>query len=204
MDELQTEIAQAAARLIAEEGWPWAGAKQRALRELGLPPRTPLPGNELVEDMLREHLALFQADRQPGELLALRRLALRWMEKLADFEPLLSGAVWRGTANRLSDIRLQLFSDDSKAPEIALLNAGERPEPGPEPGGPRAGREAHGLLLWLAPPPGFDQPVALLLEVLDPLARRGALQPDARGQSLRGSAEGLRRLIDDTVHRPCP
>ena len=31
MNELQIEIAQVAARLIAEEGWPWSGAKQRAL-----------------------------------------------------------------------------------------------------------------------------------------------------------------------------
>ena len=54
MNELQIEIAQVAARLIAEEGWPWSGAKQRALRELGLPPRTALPGSDLVEDMLRE------------------------------------------------------------------------------------------------------------------------------------------------------
>ena len=99
MNELQIEIAQVAARLIAEEGWPWSGAKQRALRELGLPPRTALPGSDLVEDMLREHLALFQADTQPAELLQLRRLALRWMERLECFEPLLTGAVWRGTAN---------------------------------------------------------------------------------------------------------
>lgn len=202
MNELQIEIAQVAARLIAEEGWPWGGAKQRALRELGLPPRTALPGSDLVEDMLREHLALFQADTQPAELLQLRRLALRWMERLECFEPLLSGAVWRGTANRLSDIRLQLFSDDPKAPDIALLNLSLQAEAGPEPASPRSGREAHSLLVWLPPPQGFEQPVALLLEVLDPLARRGALQPDGRGMSLRGELAGLRRLIDDTA--ACP
>jgi hypothetical protein len=147
MNELQIEIAQVAARLIAEEGWPWSGAKQRALRELGLPPRTALPGSDLVEDKLREHLALFQADTQPAELLQLRRLALRWMERLECFEPLLTGAVWRGTANRLSDIRLQLFADDPKAPDIALLNLGVQAEAGPE-GPPRRVRGARRTACW--------------------------------------------------------
>ena len=37
-------------------------------------------------------------------------------ERLAAFRPYLGGAVWHGTATRLSDIYLQLFCDDSKAP----------------------------------------------------------------------------------------
>jgi exodeoxyribonuclease-3 len=40
---------------------------------------------------------------------------LRWMARLADFRPHLSGAVWRGTATRLSDVHLDLYCDDSKA-----------------------------------------------------------------------------------------
>ena len=67
---------------------------------------------------------LFCADTQPAELAALRRLALTWMERLPQFRPHLAGAVWHGTATRLSDIYLQLFCDDPKSAEIALIDHG--------------------------------------------------------------------------------
>lgn len=194
---LDLEIAHAAARLIADEGLPWGAAKQRALRDLGLPPRTALPGNDKVEDALREHLALFEADTQPGELRQLRELAAQWMARLAEFEPLLVGAAWRGTANRLSDLHLELFSDDPKAPEIALLNLGEQPEPGPQ-GRDARGQDLQTLVIWLRPPRDFDHAVGLQMTVLDPRERRGALLPDARGLTMRGDLAGLRRLLEDT------
>ena len=112
---LSAEIASTAARLAVEEGLEWGPAKRRALRVLGLPARTPLPDNTLVEAAVREHIALFCADTQPRELRALRQLALVWMERLAQFRPHLGGAVWHGTATRLSDIYLQLFCDDPKS-----------------------------------------------------------------------------------------
>lgn len=193
----QLEIAHVAARLIAEEGMPWGPAKQRALRDLGLPPRTRLPHNDLVEDCLREHLSLYQADTQPAELRTLRELALRWMERLAEFQPLLTGAVWRGTATHWSDLHLMLFSDDSKAPEIALLNLGESPEPGPSQRDAR-GRDLHSLQILLRPPRGLEHPVGLHLAVLETLDIRGSLQPDARGRSLRGDAKALRGLLQES------
>lgn len=196
------EIANAAARLIAEEGMAWGPAKTKALRELGLPPRTALPPGELVEDALREHLAIFQADTQPAELRWLREQALAWMDRLAAFEPLLTGAVWRGTANRWSTIHLQLYADDAKAPEIFLLNAGESPEPG-APQRDARGRELQTLQLWLRPrggqqaPAGLaGQPVGLHLSVHETVERRGALLPDAQGRSLRGDTAQLRRLLE--------
>ena len=45
-----------------------------------------------------------------------------WMESLAAFRPHLTGAVWRGTATRLNSILIELFCDDSKAAEIALID----------------------------------------------------------------------------------
>ena len=98
------ELAQAAARLVVEEGLEFGPAKQRALKQLKLPARTALPANDLVEAAVREYLAVFCTDTQPAELLALRQLALQWMDRLQAFQPLLSGAVWHGTATRLSDI----------------------------------------------------------------------------------------------------
>jgi len=118
------EIAAVAARLVVEEGLEYGPAKRRALKQLGLGPRTALPDNEVVEDAVREHIALFCADTQPTELRALRLCARRWMERLAEFNPHLGGAVWHGTATRLSDIYLHLFCEDEKAAEIALINMG--------------------------------------------------------------------------------
>ncbi|MBN9342360.1 MAG: hypothetical protein J0H52_20140, partial [Comamonadaceae bacterium] len=56
------EIANAAARLVVEEGLDWGSAKRRAVRDLGLPARTALPDNDQVEDAVREYIALFCAD----------------------------------------------------------------------------------------------------------------------------------------------
>lgn len=116
------EIAQTAARMVVEEGLEWGPAKRRAVKQLGLPARTPLPDNDMVEAAVREYIQIFCPDTQPQELRALRELALVWMERLQAFRPHLSGAVWRGTATRLSDIYISLFCDDSKSAEIALIN----------------------------------------------------------------------------------
>src|SRR5512138_108960 len=121
---LTAEIAAAAARLVVEEGLEYGPAKRRAARLVARHTVRPaeLPGNDEIEDEVRSYLALFHADTQPAELAALRALALEWMERLATFRPHIAGAVWRGTANRLSSIHLQLFCDDSKEAEIALIN----------------------------------------------------------------------------------
>ncbi|MBU6261127.1 MAG: hypothetical protein KGO01_22140 [Burkholderiales bacterium] len=185
------EIAAIAARLVVDEGMEYAGAKRRAARDLGA--RVALPGNEEVEDAVREHIALFHAETQPAELHALRALALQWMERLAEFRPHLSGAAWRGTATRLSALHLDLYCDDSKAPEIALVNAGidydgaalDRP----------GRREPLPLLTLAAPCPALGAPVTLHLLLHDADEQRGALKPDARGRSWRGDAAALRRLI---------
>ena len=131
---LSCEIAQAAARLVVDEGMEYGPAKRSAVKQLGLPSRTPLPGNEQVEDAVQEHIELFCADTQPAELRALRRMALGWMDRMAAFRPHLGGAVWHGTATRMSDIYLQLFCDDPKSAEIALIDHGVSYETGMLPG----------------------------------------------------------------------
>ena len=121
-DVLVDEIAAAAARLVVDEGMEYAGAKRKAQRALGRHAgRIELPSNEQVEDQVRDYLSLFCADTQPAELHALRTLALIWMERLAEFRPHLTGAVWRGTATRLSAIHLDLYCDDTKSTEITLI-----------------------------------------------------------------------------------
>ena len=136
---LTEEIAATAARLVVEEGMEYGPAKRRAAKVLGRHSVRPaeLPDNQAVEDQVREYLALFCADTQPAELAALREVAAEWMRRLAEFRPHLTGAVWRGTATRLNNVHLQLFCDDSKAAEIALLNLGIDFDVGSVPG-PRA------------------------------------------------------------------
>ena len=90
----KSEIAATAAALVVEEGLEYGAAKRRAIKQLALPARTGLPGNDELEDAVRDYIAVFCADTQPVELAALRGLALVWMERMAAFRPHLAGAVW--------------------------------------------------------------------------------------------------------------
>jgi hypothetical protein len=192
MNDLTEEIAAAAARLIVDEGMDWGPAKQRAARDLDAP-RAALPGNDEVEAAVREHIAIFHADTQPTELRALRELAAQWMARLAEFRPHLTGAVWRGTATRLSNLHLQLYCDDSKAAEIALLDRGVDFDVA-ETKGPR-GRPVDMLVLD-APCPALQERVTLCLTILDFDDLRGALKPDARGLTERGDLAALLSLLE--------
>jgi hypothetical protein len=191
---LLDEIAAAAARLVVDEGMEYAGAKRKAQRALGRRGngRGELPANEQVEDEVREYLAIFCADTQPAELQVLRRLALVWMDRLAEFRPHLGGAVWRGTATRLSAIHLDLYCDDTKSTEITLINKGVDYDVGSRPDA--RGGEVD-LLRIATACPEFGEPVTVFLTILDHDDLRGALKPDARGRSWRGDTAALRRLL---------
>jgi hypothetical protein len=187
------EIAVAAACLVVEEGMEYGAAKRKAARDFGS--RAELPSNEEVEDAVREHIELFCADTQPAELQALRTAALPWMQRLAEFRPHLSGAVWRGTATRLSTVHLDLYCDDPKAAEIALINAGVDYDSGslPRPGG-RGGEPLH-VLSVSSPSRALGEAVTLHLILHDYDDQRGALKPDARGRSWRGDLAALQALM---------
>ncbi len=187
------EIAAFAARLVVEEGMEYAAAKRKAARDLGA--RAELPSNEEVEDAVREHIEIFCADTQPAELQALREAARLWMQRLAEFRPHLSGAVWRGTATRLSSVHLDLYCDDPKAAEIALINAGVDYDSGslPRPGG--RGSEPLQVLSVSSPSRALGEPVTLHLILHDFDDQRGALKPDARGRSWRGDLAALDKLL---------
>lgn len=195
MDSVAHEIAAYAARLVVEEGLEWGPAKRRALKGLGLGPRTALPGNDLVEDAVREYIQVFCADTQPVELAALRQLAVVWMDRLAEFRPHLAGAVWHGTATRLSDIYLQLFCDDPKTAEITLIDKGVAYEPRSVTGFQGEPVEALSLSVR-CDALGEHIGLHLLIHDLDDL--RGALKPDARGRAPRGDLANLRvRMAQD-------
>lgn len=122
----RVRIAQVAARLIAEHGiTDWTLAKRKAARQLMLPEREALPGDDEIEAALAEHHALFARDEHAAGLRRQRESALLWMRRLAQFSPLLAGGVAAGWATEHSDVRLELVAADPKAVELLLLNAGE-------------------------------------------------------------------------------
>lgn len=195
---LTEELASAAARLVVEEGMEYGPAKRKAARVLGRHSTraAELPSNDAVEEEVRAYLNLYCADTQPVELSALRRFALHWMKRLSEFRPHLTGAVWRGTATRLSAVHLDLYCDDSKAAEIGLINQGvdydveSRPRAG--------GGEPLEVLVLAAPCRDLQESVTLFLHVRDLDELRGALKPDGGGRTLRGDAVALERLLEET------
>lgn len=193
------EIAATAARLIVDEGMEYDQAKRRAARDFGA--RVELPDNATVEAAVREHIAIFCADTQPAELRALRELALTWMERLAEFHPHLAGAAWRGTATRLSALRIELYAEDGKAPEIALINAGVDYDvdslPSSRPG--RHAREPLPVLTLASRSRELGESVTVHLIVHDRDDLRGALKPDADGQTWRGDAAALRARLAEAA-----
>ena len=187
------EISATAARLVVEEGLEYGPAKRRAVKLCGLSARTRLPTNDELEDAIFEYIAVFCADSQPQELAALRQLALRWMERMALFRPYLSAAVWRGTATRHSDIRIELFCDDSKSAEIALIDFKVAYVP----------RTANGMrgdavdtLSMHDFCPGLQEMVGVHLLVYDHDDLRGALRLDAKGRTPRGDLVAVRQIVD--------
>lgn len=183
-------ITATAARLVVEEGMEYAAAKRKAARDFGSRPA--LPSNEQLEDAVREHIELFCAETQPTELRALREAAVVWMQRLAEFRPHLSGAAWRGTATRLSAVLLDLYCDDPKAAEIALVNAGVDYDVASL---NRPGREPLNVLIVSERSSALREPVTLQLMLHDLDDLRGALMPDARGLRWRGDLKALQRLL---------
>ena len=186
------EIASVAAGWVVDEGMEYGAAKRKAARDFGGRPE--LPSDELVEDAVREHIATFCADTQPAELRALREAELLWMQRLAEFRPHVSGAVWRGTATRLSTVRLDLYCDDPKAAEILLINQGVDYDSGALdlPGR----REPLSVLSLATPSRTLGESITVHLLLHDTDDQRGALKPDARGRSWRGDIAALQRRME--------
>lgn len=195
MDSSKAEIAAIAARMVVEEGLEYGPAKRRAVKQLGLKSRSGLPDNEAVEEAVREYIDVFCADTQPAELAALRKLAVTWMERLAQFRPYLGGAVWHGTATRLSDIYIQLFCDDPKSAELALIGNNVDYEARTVTG--FNGEPVEALSLS-SKSPELGEAIGVHLMIYDHDDVRGALRLDGRGRSPRGDLQAVRALLEKT------
>jgi hypothetical protein len=209
MTDTLAEIAETAARLIADEGQDFSSAKRKALKSLGLPERTALPSNMAVEAAIWEHIAIFDGDTQPEVLRALRETALEWMQRLerqvADLgesvQVLVGGGVWYGWATAQTDVWCQVFSDDPKLPEIALLNLQADFD----------SRETRSVLassrgavvetlsvrarVRRGDALGLDQ-IGVHFQVHPSIEMRGALLPDEAGRTPRGSPAALAERME--------
>ena len=194
MNSMTFEIAATAARLVVEEGLEYGPAKRRAVKQLGLANRSPLPANDAVEAEVIDYITLFCSDTQPVELRALRQLALVWMHRMAAFRPYLSGAVWRGTATRQSDIYIQLFCDDSKSAEIALIDYCVKYVPRSITGFNGETVDALSVHSYCD---GLQEEVGVHLMVYDHDDLRGALKPDPSGRASRGGLVAVQLLLHD-------
>jgi hypothetical protein len=192
MTEMTFEIAAQAARWVVEDGLDYGAAKRRAAKELGFSGKGALPGNNEMENAVMDYIAVFCAETQPKELLALRRLALVWMDRLKDYRPHLGGAVWRGSATRLSDIYLQLFCDDCKSAEIALVDQRVKYVARSLTGFHGATVDALSVHAFCS---DLQEEIGVHLMIYDHDDVRGALKPDAQGRVLRGDAKALRKLL---------
>ena len=200
---LRDEIAAVAARLIAEDGLDYAGAKRRAVREVTGSPRAAsdcMPDNAQVEAAVRDYQALFMADTQPARLRSLRRSAcsvMRFLETAGlGLEPSIGGAIVNGTAGEHSEIHLQVVDDNAKDLAIFLLNAGIDFDAS-EGDGPRSDGET---LSFLWPQPSRLRPVrsaepqeVVHLAIVDPRDRRSS----ASGERL--DLRRLERLIASSM-----
>ena len=207
-DDLKTAVAASAARWIAEEGCDYATAKRRAVREVlgeAAGALSAMPDNALVESELRRYLRLFAADSQPAQLATLRRLALRWMRRLHEFNPHLVGAVLNGTATGHSGIHLNLYTDSAKDVEIFLLNQSQSFDV--RDAGPNAETTQEVLEFLIRAPQdsGLDGAVGVTLSVMDPVALRVAPAGRAKDPDLhpveragRANVSMVERLLAET------
>jgi hypothetical protein len=183
-ERIRARIAQATARLIAEHGvTDWSAAKRKACRELGLPDRTALPGNEEVEQALHDYNNLFRQQSQPMSLRVQRQAAMEWMDRLRRWRPILVGGAASGWATDHSDVHLELEAEDPKEVELALINAGVDYEAS----GPGGDASRVDLRLDLRAPGACG----VRLTILTPAQRRNRPRRD----DVRLSSSELRSLL---------
>ncbi|KMZ13541.1 putative nucleotidyltransferase [Candidatus Burkholderia humilis] len=199
---VREEIAIAAARMIAEDGLDYSTAKRKAARQVVGESKIGgdfLPDNDQIEEEIREYQAIFQSDSQPAVLRRMREAALDWMEKLAAFDPYLTGAVLNGTAGEHSDIHLQCFCDNPKEVAIYLLNANIQYDVSET--RHFAGRGYVETLSFLLRERG-EEPMGVHIALYSTDDLRGAVRADGRGKQARTNAATVCALLDHPDSSP--
>lgn len=118
--QMETLTAEAA-RIFCEEGlWDYRSAKLKALRRLGLPPRTSLPDNQRLQQAVIDHQQLFGGSFYRKRLRHLRETALQAMHLLAAFDPRLTGAAVSGAISDGHRLQLHVFADMPEAIDLFM------------------------------------------------------------------------------------
>lgn len=113
---IRDQLAREAARIMVESGIKdFQFAKRKACERLRMRSSRHLPGNEEIEQAIREYQRIFSPERQPMVLQRFREAARDAMQLLADFNPFLVGPVLTGTADENSEASLHLFAEPQEA-----------------------------------------------------------------------------------------
>nr|HDO80740.1 DUF4269 domain-containing protein [Candidatus Bathyarchaeota archaeon] len=116
-------VAREAARLLyfrfASEYYE---AKRQAAENLGV---SVLPSNREVAVELDRLADLLEGEGRRRMMVKLRLEALRVMKALREFNPVLVGSVWRGTAREGSDIDIRVYAEDPQEVVEKAKGSGE-------------------------------------------------------------------------------
>jgi hypothetical protein len=192
MTALRTELAQAAAAYVADHGLDYGAAKTRAIQERVGRERLPtqdIPDSVDIDQALREHLDLFDPQGHQARVKSLRDAAIRAMELLDEFTPLVTGAAWKGLASEQAFVHLQLFPESSKEIEYFLMNRDIAFELTEMRRGKGLGKDVGQVPALVIQHRG--NPVVLAIYDQDDM--RGALKTlDTLGEAVRGTLAQLR------------
>ncbi len=101
-----------AARIMVEEGVrDYKRAKQKACSRVGVSTSQSIPSNLEIEDSLAEHLQIFRSDATAHLKLKYLHIALKMMQLLQPYSPLLVGAALSGNIITSRPVELQVFAD---------------------------------------------------------------------------------------------
>ncbi len=100
---------EAAALLYTQQEKEYKQAKKRAAETLGT---RSLPSNKDVASELDKMADMMEGPGRAERLTQMRKDALWIMVILSAFNPKLTGSLWRGTANKNSDIDIEVFTSD--------------------------------------------------------------------------------------------
>lgn len=108
-DNTRLEVADAAARIMAEQGVrDFAQAKQKAMSGSGLG-RGQAPSNLEIAQCLKNYLELFDGEAWRQRLATMREVALQAMDLCQAFTPRAVGAVENELATQRSVVQLHVF-----------------------------------------------------------------------------------------------
>lgn len=121
-ENLRRELAQTAARIMAEQGIAdFLVAKHKAAQRLGVSENGNLPRNVEIQEALHEYHRLFSTDKQARLVVKLRREARNAMALFETFSPRLVGSVLAGTATGHSAVELHIFAETVEQVALHLI-----------------------------------------------------------------------------------